>query len=366
MHHTKSSPDYVFLGLVGILVVFGLVVLSSASSVFSFEKFGSSFYLIRHQILNGLLPGLALFVVTMRMPYNSWRRFAAIMFVATILLLLFVLIPGIGRTFGGARSWFTIGSFSFQPPELVKFTFLIYLAAWFEKRREKVVDLKEGFLPFLLFLGIVALIILAQPDVGTMLIVAASAIVLFMSVGARWSHIAALAIGGLLVITLLIKVAPYRLARLTAFVHPELDPQGVGYQVNQSILGIGSGGWLGVGFGHSRQKFRYLPEVTGDSIFAIMAEEMGFIVSAAFIILLLAVLWRMFLIAVQARDDFAKYLTIGIAGWFGIQSFVNIGSMIGILPLTGLPLPFISYGGSALAVELAAVGIVGSISRHSE
>lgn len=363
---STNAPDYVFLGLVGVLVLFGLIALSSASSVLSFERFKSSFYLLGHQLLFGVLPGLILFTVALRTPYGLWRRFAPLLLGVTLLLLLLVVIPGIGQSFGGARSWFTIGRFSFQPSEFAKLALLIYLAAWFESRRERVAELHGGLIPFTVLLGAATFLIALQPDVGTMLILAASALVLFVIVGARWRHVGVILAGGAALLTLLIKVAPYRASRLAAFIHPELDPQGVGYHINQALLAIGSGGFLGVGFGNSRQKFRYLPEVTGDSIFAIIAEEMGFIVAAGLIVLIGALIWRMFRIAARAPDRFSQYLVVGIAAWFGLQSFVNIGSMLGVLPLTGLPLPFISYGGTALAVELLAVGIVGSISRHTK
>jgi len=366
MSKVKNPPDYVFLILVGILVLFGLIVLSSASSVFSYEKFGSSFYIVRHQILIGLLPGIFLFFFFLKMPYGIWRKFAFPLFALALLILIFVLIPGIGQKFSGARSWFTIGSFSLQPSEFAKLSLIIYLAAWCESRRQMLSDFKKGFLPFITIAASLGLLIVLQPDVGTLFIVGAIVLFLAFVVGIRLPYLLGAVACGALLLMLLIKVAPYRTARLTAFVHPELDPQGVGYHINQALLAVGSGGFWGVGFGHSRQKFRYLPEVTGDSIFPIIAEELGFIFSAALVLLIVAILWRMFRIARDAPDYFSKYAVAGIAGWFGIQSFVNISSMLGVLPLTGLPLPFISYGGTALAASLSAAGLVGAISRHAK
>lgn len=366
MRARVNAPDYVFLALVGVLVLFGLVALSSASSVFSYEKFGSSFYLIRHQLIFGLVPGLLALAITLHLPYSFWRKYALYALAVAVGLLILVLIPGVGRQLGGARSWFTLGSVSFQPAELVKLSLMIYLAAWSESRREWLGDFKEGFIPFMTVAGLVALLVVLQPDVGTLAILGGMVLFLAFIVGIRLPYLAGVCVVGLVLLFLLVKVAPYRAARITAFVHPELDPQGVGYHINQALLAVGSGGFFGAGFGHSRQKFRYLPEVTGDSIFPIIAEELGFFVSAGFVLLLMAVLWRMFRIARDAPDYFSKYLVAGLAGWFGLQSFVNLGSMLGLLPLTGLPLPFVSYGGTALAVELAAVGIVGSISRYAK
>ena len=366
MRSKMNPPDYVFLSLVGVLVVFGLIVLSSASSVFSYEKFGSSFYLTRHQLLFGLLPGLVFFFAALRVPYRFWRRFSVIIFGLTLILLILVLIPGLGSKFGGSRSWFTVGSISFQPSEFAKLSLIIYLAALFESRFSQLQDIRRGFFPFLAASGLIGFLIVLQPDVGTLAIVGAIALYLAFVAGISLRHLGAAAAAGFGALLILVKIAPYRAARLTSFINPELDPQGIGYHINQALLAVGSGGLFGVGFGNSRQKFRYLPEVTGDSIFAIAAEELGFIVSAGLIILLLALLARMFRIARNSPDLFSRFLTLGITGWFAIQSFVNIGSMVGLLPLTGLPLPFVSYGGTALAAELLAVGIVGSISRQAK
>lgn len=366
MKKILNPPDYVFLSLIGALVLFGLVVLSSASSIFSYEKYGSSFYVIRHQMIFGLLPGLLFFYIALSIPYGFWRKIAAPFFLLVVFLLVLVLIPGIGAKIGGARSWFSIGGLSFQPSELAKLGLIIYLAAWCERRRDAIKDFKNGFLPFAIIAAIIGLLIVLQPDVGTFSIIGAIALFTAFISGTRLPHILGAVIIGLLCLFIIVKIAPYRTARLTSFVHPELDPQGIGYHINQALIAVGSGGVFGEGFGHSRQKFRYLPEAIGDSVFPILAEEMGFIVSAGFIILIVAMLARMFRLARDAPDYFSKYVVAGIASWFGIQSFVNIASMLGILPLTGLPLPFVSYGGTALAVELTAVGIVGSISRYAK
>ncbi|MBI2551820.1 putative lipid II flippase FtsW [Candidatus Uhrbacteria bacterium] len=361
-----NPPDYVFLSLVGALGVFGLIVLASASSVFSFEKFGSSFYAVKHQLIFGVAPGVILFLIASRVPYQFWRSVAVPFFILVLLLLILVLIPGIGSTFGGSRSWFTVGSFSFQPAEVAKLGLLVYLAAWLESRASVLRDLRSGFIPFVGVVALLGLLLMLQPDLGTLGMIVAMVFFLAFAAGFRMTHLISAVVGAFVLLAALIKVAPYRAARLTSFIHPELDPQGIGYHINQALLAVGSGGLFGVGFGHSRQKFRYLPEVTGDSIFPILAEELGFVISAGLIILILAILSRMFRIARDAPDDFSRFLVIGIAGWFGIQSFINIGAMLGIFPLTGLPLPFVSYGGTALAVEGLAVGIVGSISRHAK
>lgn len=366
MRNKTNPPDYIFLSLIGILTLFGLIALASASAVVSYEKFGSSFYLVRHQLIFGLLPGLILFFIALRIPYTVWRKLAVPFLIIIIALLVLVLIPGVGQKFGGSRSWFTIGTVSFQPSEFAKLGLILYLAAWFEAKREVVKDFRATFVPFSILVGVIGLLIILQPDIGTLAVLGAAVLFLAFVAGVRLAHLSGALGAGVLLFLTLIKIAPYRTARLASFIHPELDPQGIGYHINQALLAVGSGGLFGQGFGQSRQKFRYLPEVTGDSIFPVMAEELGFIASAGFIILIAALLWRMFRLADRAPDYFSRFAIMGIAGWLGIQSFVNIGSTIGVLPLTGLPLPFVSYGGTALAAALAGAGIVGSISRHAK
>lgn len=361
-----GQTDYILLVLAGILVVFGLIALTSASSVVAFEKWGDSFYLIKHQLIFGFLPGLLLFIFAIRVHYNFWRKTAPLILVLILILLVLVLLPGFGASLSGSKSWLLFGGISIQPSELAKIGIIFYLAAWLEKREGKIKDFAYGFLPFLLLLGSVILLIALQPDVGTMLIISAIAILMYFFAGAAWRHIVFLGSAGLFFLALLVKVAPYRTARLMIFVYPELDPQGIGYHINQALLTIGSGGLFGLGFGQSRQKFRYLPEVSGDSIFAIISEEFGFLISVALIVVMLLFFYRVFKLARNAPDVFTKLVALGILSWLAAQSFVNISAMVGILPMTGLPLPFISYGGTALAVSLFAVGVLGNISRYAQ
>lgn len=355
-----------FLGIVGAIILFGLIMLVSASGPSGYERFGDSFYYIKHQLLFGLIPGVAGLIIFMRIPYKKWRDHAFTLLLVSIGLLLLVFIPGIGSEFGTSRSWISIGGlFSIQPAEIVKLTFLFYLAAWLELRgRKRVSDVYSGFLPFMLVLGAIMLLMIMQPDVGTMSIIVAMSLVVYFVAGAPLIHLGALVAGGTVLFGLLIQLAPYRAARFTTFLHPELDPQGIGYHINQALLAIGSGGLLGLGYGHSRQKFQYLPEVFGDSIFAVVAEELGFIFCLVLIVLFLALLWRGLKIATTAPDKFGQYVVIGIISWFVIQAFVNIGSMVGLLPMTGVPLPFVSYGGTALAISMIGVGVVLNVSKH--
>jgi len=363
---TWHKPDYKFITTLFLLVIFGLVMLSSASVSIAYEKFNDAYHLLKHQLIWGLIPGLVLFFFFSWFDYKILKKFAFLMLAFSIILLVAVFIPGIGAKFGTAKSWLSIGSASFQPAELVKLTFLIYLATWLEKRgHKKASDLSEGLIPFLTVLGLIAVLLFLQPDLGTMTIIILFSLVVYFVGGANLAHILGIGLAGILGLLGLMNLAPYRAARLTTFLHPELDPQGIGYHINQAFLAIGSGGFWGRGFGMSRQKFQYLPEVAGDSIFAIIAEELGFIVSSLLVLAYLYLMFRSVKIAQKAPDNFGKLLVVGIISWIIIQAFVNIGAMVGLLPLTGVPLPFISYGGTAMAVLMGAGGIIVNVSRQT-
>ncbi|NMC51353.1 putative lipid II flippase FtsW [Candidatus Kuenenbacteria bacterium] len=368
MQKLAHKPDYVLITLFWIIVVFGLIMLSSASSVLGYYTKGQdSYWYVKHQLLFGFLPGAFFFYVMSRIDYRFWKRIAPLLFLFSIGLLGLVFIPGIGSTSGtNAKSWINIFGFSLQPAEIVKLTFLLYLSAWLERRREKVKDFAYGFLQFLIYLGLIATLVILQPDIGTVSIIIFTSIVVYYAAGAQISHLFLILIGAVAGFFALIKIAPYRLARLTAFLDPSADPQGVGYHIKQALLAVGSGGLLGLGLGQSKQKFQYLPEVAGDSIFAIMAEELGFIIITIFIVLFLALFLRIIKVASKTDDLFGHLVAVGVAVWILGQFFVNVGAMLGILPLTGLPLPLVSYGGTAMMVTMAAVGIVVNISRQTQ
>jgi cell division protein FtsW len=361
-----GRTDITFLILLGSVLVLGLVMLTSASGPVAYQHFGDSFWYLKHQVLYGLLPGAVLFLILSRVDYRFWRTMALQMLVASVVLLLLVFVPGLGADWGTSHSWIHIFGFSLQPAEIVKLTFLIYLAALLEgKGEEGVRDLSAGLVPFLSALGIIAALIMLQPDLGSLMVIAAIAVSVYFIAGAPWTYLIGMSGAGAVALFLLIKSAPYRAARLMTFLHPELDPQGVGYHINQAFLAIGSGGLFGVGLGHSRQKYLYLPEVVGDSIFAVMAEEFGFILMLAVLALLLAFILRGLRIAKEAPDPFGRYVASGIVAWVFFQTLFNIGSMVGIMPITGLPMPFVSYGGTALMVLLASMGVMVNIAKQS-
>ncbi|HUT22149.1 MAG TPA: putative lipid II flippase FtsW [Candidatus Bipolaricaulota bacterium] len=359
-------PDYILIGLFGAILLFGLIILTSASSAAGFEKFNDSYHFIKQQLFHGFLPGIVLLILLSLINYQRWKKSIGPLFIVSLILLLSVFLPGVGVEYGGAKSWIDLGGFSFQPSELVKLTFLMYLSIWLSRRnKDDIKNFKSGFLPFIFIIGIISILMALQPDIGTLFVILASAIIVYFASGAKISHLTTIAAAGAGLILLLIKISPYRSARLMTFLHPELDPQGIGYHINQAFLAIGSGGLFGRGFGHSRQKFQYLPEVTGDSIFAIVCEELGYFFALLLIGLFIALFIRILKMADKCSDPFGRLLAIGIGSWFIVQAFVNVAAMVGLAPMTGVPLPLVSHGGTALAINMAAFGILINISRQT-
>jgi len=365
----KHKPDFILLGLSTALVFVGILILSSVSASFSLQKFGTTFYFLNHQILFGLLPGLLLGTAAFFIPLGFLKKISFAVLLGNVILLLMVFLPMIGSGASTAHRWIFIGPFSFQPSELLKLTLIMYMAAWLAvktsggKQTEKW---KTTLLPFGIVIGVISLLLILQPDISTLGVIGITAIIMyFVSATPIW-HSLLMVGGGFAALVAIINLAPYRISRLAVFFDPSLDPLGQGYQAKQALIGIGSGGLTGVGLGLSFQKFGLLPEPISDSIYAIFAEEAGFLGATFLVILFLAFAWRGLVIARRSRDEFSKLIVIGITSWITIQAFVNMGSMVGILPLTGIPLPFISYGGSALATELIALGILLNISKQAK
>lgn len=360
------KSDYVLLTLVAVLLTFGLIMLTSASGPTAIQKFGDGYHFVKKQVLIGILPGLALFFICAKLSVERLRRLAPYAFPAALALLSLGFIPGLTAEYGKG-SWITAFGYSFQPSEPAKLMLIIYFAWWLARRGEEhLKTFWNGFLPFIVTVGIVLGMMVLQSDLGTTAVIVAILFSMYIAAGAPFRHMATLTAGCLTLFLFMIKIAPYRADRLKVFMHPELDPQGVGYHVNQALLAIGTGGWFGLGLGKSRQKFQYLPEVSADSIFAIISEEMGFFISAALVFAFLYILWRGFRIAENAADDFTKYAAIGLTVWIVFQAFLNISAMLGLMPLTGVPLPFISAGGSAMISNLAAIGVLTAISRGGD
>ncbi len=364
-YFSDSRPyDNVFFALSVTLLCVGFFMLASASIGLSTSKFGYPYYYLLHQFIFGVLPGTILFFVALRIPYHFWRKIALLLMLIAIFLMFLIFIPQLGFYHGGARRWLSFGSISFQPSEFLKFAYIIYLASWLESRVKHVGSFKLGFLPFALMSGFVASFVALQPDIGTLGTLLIAVAVLYFISGGKLLHLGLLILVGVLILGVLVVAEPYRFARVAVFLNPAHDPQGMGYQINQAMIAIGSGGIFGRGFGLSRQKFSFLPEPIGDSIFAITAEELGFVGGLALIILFLTFFWRGIIIAKKSPDLFGQLLSTGFLLLIIFQAFINIAAISGILPLTGIPLSFVSYGGSSLAIMMFEVGIILNISKN--
>jgi cell division protein FtsW len=365
MRIRPGKPDYLLALIVFLMCLFGIIMISSASIVISAERFGSDFYYVSHQII-AFVVGLIALLVGYFIDYRFWRKYSLILFLITIIMLIGVFIPGIGKELGGAHRWLNFGKFLFQPSELVKLTFIIYFASWLEKKGEGVRDFSSGFLPFIFLMVVLGFLIMSQPDLGTLSVIILTAVVIFFVAGARYTHLGLATISALIFFVILVKLAPYRMQRFLVFLNPNQQTLGAAYHINQALIAIGSGGWWGLGFGQSKQKYLYLPQPHIDSIFAIIAEELGFLRASLVLLAYLFIGVRGFKIAREAPDHFAKYLAIGITSWIVLQAFINIAAMLNLVPLTGITLPFISYGGSSLIVTLLAVGILLNISKFCQ
>ena len=356
------KPDKQLLWALGIVIVFGLIMLFSASAVAGYLR-GSSLYFFKRQLL-GLALGIPVFLILARLDYHKLKPYATTFLVLAVILAFAVYIPGLGANYNGATNWLNIFGFSLQPSEFVKLLFLIYLAVWLESKHDQLNALSTGLGPFLLIFGIVALPFLKQ-DLGTLSILFAIAALCYFVAGAPRKQIVAGVLIAAAVFAVSVNSKTYKIDRIECYLHPEMNTSGSCYQVNQSLIAIGSGGFFGRGLGESREKFMYLPEVWSDSIFPVIAEEIGFIFSGLLIALFVWIFYRAYLIARAAPDNYGRILAIGIGGWIMIQAFINIGGATNLIPMTGVPLPFVSSGGSALLALLAAVGILVNISRQT-
>lgn len=360
MFHTKS----LFVATLS-LVVIGLVTIASAGVFYAETRFGDEYFFLKRQLI-GVSVGLVAFFAFQHINYALWRKLALPFFLATLVALVAVLLPGVGERVYGASRWLSIGPFSFQPSEMAKLSFIIYLSAWFSRRNRTLVgDFIEDLVPFLIVLGFLGFLILKQPDTGTFGLIFLISVSIYFAAGAKISHLFGLFFAGLAMLAILIKTAPYRLQRFLVFLNPDFDPKGAGYQINQALIAIGSGGLFGMGLGYSRQKFNYLPEPVTDSIFAVFAEEWGLFVSSALILLFVFVAWQGLRVAKYAPDDFGRYVAVGIVAWVFFQAFINIAAATALIPLTGIPLPFVSYGGTSIVFLMAAMGILIRIGKDS-
>ncbi len=371
MEKNKQKPDYILLTIASLIILLGFVIFTSVSMgrMMVLEENISSvhfFKFIGRQFIFGLLPGILIGFILFKTPIEKIRKISPLLLILNLILVAMVFIPGLGITSRGATRWLSLGLFSFQPSEILKLTFILYLASWLSGRK-KINKGKKMFSETLLAFGFVCAfisgLILMQPDLSTLVVIMLTGFVLYFSHRTPLSHI--LMIGGIgsLATILFITLSPYRLERVRGLISAGIGSQGLSYQAHQALIAIGSGGVLGLGFGMGNQKYGFLPFAISDSIFASYAEEAGFIGSLLLISLFLLFAWRGIKIAKRRKDSFLSLVAVGISFWIFFQAFVHIGAMVGILPITGIPLPFISHGRAHFVTELAGLGILLNISK---
>ncbi len=362
-HH----PDYAVAIVVAVLLAFGLVIMYSISPILGHKTGGGAdrnFYFIHQLQYVGV--GLVVWAGATSFRYDRWRSLAPWLMGAAILSLLALLIPGLASSSNGATRWVNLGPIQFQPAEVLKLAAIVYLAAWFERRAGDLKSFWDGVFPFAIMVGAACFVVVVlQRDMGTMMVLALTAVGMFFVAGMRWLHLGAMLAAGLSAVWLAIMAFPHRQGRLATFLDPSRDASGQGYHINQALIAIGSGGIMGLGLGRSIQVYGYLPEAPNDSIFAIIGEEFGFIGAIAIIGLFGFLVWRGLQIARSAPDTFGRLAAAGISLWFLFQAVINIGAMLSLVPLTGIPLPFISYGGTSLVVSLLGAGILLNISKYT-
>ena len=354
--------DKMLFGLMVTLVVVGVFVFLSASfSAFSDPaKFRG---LLFNQLVLGLGGGTLLFLAALRIPYEFFKKYAIWFYGLGLVLLVLVFVPHIGFAHGGAKRWLSIAGFSFQPVEFAKYATVVYVAAWLSVMKQKIQNIPQGLIPFGAVVGLVGILLLVQPDTDSFLIIALTCLFLYFISGAKWRDLGIMFAVGIVAGCGLLVVRPYLLDRVKVFLNPAKDALGSSYQVQQQLIAVGSGKITGRGFGQGIQKFKYLPEPLGDSIFSVVGEEFGFIGSVVIIIIYLMFFFRGMWVAARVKDPFGKLVIIGIVSLVVFQSFLNIASAIAVFPLGGLPLIFISHGGTALALALGAMGLVMNVSK---
>ncbi|MFP4015655.1 MAG: stage V sporulation protein E [Halanaerobiales bacterium] len=360
----KQAPDYILFFVVITLMAIGLIMILSASSIRALADYNDSFYLFKHQLVWSLV-GIGAMLVFMNIDYHLYQKHAMLVLLIIMIALVLVLIPGIGRVAGGSRRWINLGPIGIQPSELAKLGLVIYLSAYFAKKGERIKSFTGGLLPPLIILGVIFLLILMEPDLGTAVSIAGTFFIMIFAAGANGSHLFLLVLASIPMLGFFIYSEPYRKERFLAFLNPWADPLDTGYHIIQSLLALGSGGVFGVGLGQSKQKFLYLPEPGTDFIFAVLGEELGLIGTLLVLLLFFFFAWRGLKIASSVPDMFGSMMAVGITAMVIIQAMINIGVVTSSMPVTGITLPFISYGGTSLVIMLSAVGILLNISRQA-
>ncbi|MDD4909890.1 MAG: putative lipid II flippase FtsW [Candidatus Omnitrophica bacterium] len=347
------------------LICLGLVMIYSASSIYAWENYKDSAFFLKRQLLYVILGAIGGFF-TLSFDYALLRKAAKPLMVFSVFLLLLLLLPGISREVSGARRWFRLGLIGFQPSELAILTMIIYVSDFISRKKGIVRDFYSGFLPPVMVLGFVTLLIFLQPDFGTAVGMGTVTLIIIFLGGARLAHLGSILLAAFPFLYVLVFSVPYRRARIMSFLNPWLDPKGSGFQIIQSQIALGSGGLFGVGLGEGKQKLFYLPAAHTDFIFSIIGEELGFLGTMAVVILFVTLIWQGVNIARNSPDLFGCLLSVGVTSMLAFKAFINIGVSCGILPTKGLPLPFISYGGSSLLFDMIGVAILLNVAKHAE
>jgi len=348
-----------------VLICIGIVMIYSSSSIYAWEKYGDSFYFLKRHLFF-LLAGLVLTFLVMLVDYRLFRKHARLLLWIALALLVLVLIPGVGREVSGARRWFRFKFVSFQPAEFANLALIIYVSDFICRKGDQIKLLLKGFLPPICVLGATALLILLQPDLGTVIALGSVVLIMLFVAGTRGSYILSLLLCSLPALYLLVFKVAYRRVRILAFLNPWLDPKGTGFQIIQSQIAIGSGGLFGRGLGHSQQKLFYLPAAHTDFIFSIIGEELGLVGTLGIIALFMIFIQQGLKVIKNAQDKFGYFLALGLILMISLKAIVNIGVSCGVFPTKGLPLPFISYGGSSLIFDMVSLGILINIARTGE
>lgn len=360
----KLVPDMWLFGVTVVLLSAGVVMVYSASAIVAADRFNDPYFFLKKQLFWAAIGAAALWGA-LKLDYRRLERIVLPGLVLAVVLLVLVLVPPFGQAINGTRRWIRLGPISFQPAELAKLALAVYLAAFLARKKEKLEDFWHGFLPPLAIAGALAGLVLLQPDLGNCLTLLTLTFALLFLGGSRIRHLSVVLVSALPLVALAIYLAPYRMRRIFAFMDPWADPRGSGFQIIQSWLALGGGGLLGRGIGESRQKLFYLPESHTDFVFAIIGEELGFVGAVTIVALFVVLVWRGLRVGLRAPDAFGSYLALGITVLIATEALVNLGAVTGLMPTKGLPLPLISFGGSALLVTMLSLGVLLNISQHA-
>ncbi|MEX0933285.1 MAG: FtsW/RodA/SpoVE family cell cycle protein [Candidatus Paceibacterota bacterium] len=361
----RQGMDRFLFVVIVLTVLFGFLIFMSAA-LGLYARDGATFASVMQTQALGVAMGFIALMLGSVIPYSFWKKAALPLFIVSVVLMLIVVMPGIGFLHGGSRRWIYVGSLSFQPADLFKITLVMLYARWIVKHRTLIHQFTHAVLPLGTLLGIAAFLLALQPKFGTLVVVVSALLSMFIISGARLKHILFLFFVALPFFVALMFSFPYVRDRVDTFLNPAVDPLGEGYQIEQSLIAIGSGGGFGRGYGQSIQKFNFLPEPIGDSIFAVAAEELGFLGSTTIVLLIVLFTYRALVIAAKAPDHFARLLVLGLVILITAQSFIHIAAMVGLFPLSGMPLVFISHGGTAMVTALGSVGIILNVSKYSK